>query len=145
MSWGILLVFSQKKKDLSNDRIHEIKGTLVRSIVSNFAFIQVDAAVAMKLYDAVESTSGFGKSSIAQFKKEIDDWLTQKPVTVSSSVTRPQWINCCKYLNKADWQALSSETYHTQVTIITKRLRRLGVQSMVEQSIKYATACLLTT
>eukprot|EP00434_Breviolum_minutum_P046443 symbB.v1.2.042010.t1/scaffold9006.1/size4437/1 len=85
----------------------------------------------MKLHDAVESASGFGESSIAQLKKGIDDCLTQ--------------INCCKYLTKADWQALSSETYHTQVTIITKRLRLLGVQSMAEQSIKFATACLLTT
>ena len=135
----------KKKKDSSDDRIHEIEGTLVRGIVSKFAFIQVDAAVAMKLHDAVESASGFGESSIAQLKKGIDDCLTQIPGTVPSSVTRPQWINCCKYLTKADWQALSSETYHTQVTIITKRLRLLGVQSMAEQSIKYATACLLTT
>ena len=50
-----------------------------------------------------------------------------------------------QYLTKADWEALASEQYHTKVTIITKRLRLLGVQSMAEQSVKYATACLLTT
>ena len=135
----------KKKKDSSDDRTYDIEKTLVRGIVSKFAFIQVDAAVAMKLHDAVEAASGFGESSIAQLKKAIDDCLTQIPLTAPSSVTRPQWINCCKYLTKADWQSLSSETYHTQVTIITKRLRLLGVQSMAEQSIKFATACLLTT
>ena len=100
--------------------------------------------VALKLRGAVEAASGFGEFSIAQLKEGIDDCLMQTPGTVPSPVTRPQWINCCKYLSKADWEALGS-TYHAQVTTITKRLRLLEVQSMAEQSSKNAAACLLTT
>lgn len=137
--------FLMKKKSSSDDRIPEVEGTLVRGIVSKFGSIKVDAGVAMKLHEAVEAASGFGESSITQLKKSIDDCLTQIPGTVTTAVTRPQWINCSKYLTKADWEALASEPYHTKVSIITKRLRLLGVQSMAEQSIKFATACLLTT
>lgn len=138
-------LFLQKKKTASDDRTSEIEGTLVRGIVSKFAHLKVDAGLAMKLHDCVQAASGFGDSSIAQLKKAIDDSLTQIPEAVTTSVTRPQWINCSKYLTKADWESLASEPYHSKVAIITKRLRLLGVQSMAEQSVKYATACLLTT
>ena len=81
-----------------------------------------------------------------KLKDYIDNRVStgNRPVITAAAAVKPQHIIVAYYLSKTEWDHLHTHvSYHYKVSLIVKKLRALGVQSMGEQSCKHSVATLL--
>ena len=104
-------------------------------------------ADATKIYEAVEKAS-FADNEQKRLLDAVDAAvMADSPQPPETSVLRPQTLTAVEnYLTAGDWQVLDDgqASYAAKTRAIASRLRKLGLQSLAEQTVRYCVAILLT-
>lgn len=123
-----------------------MSASLARGVSSKIAHMtSLDKADAILIFDRLA-----GSSLPSDFKASIQEAVDKLLIGASCSATsvKPQWLlDINNYFTRTEWDRLESKdlSYQSKVQVVVDRLVSLQVQSMHEQSVKYAVALLLTS
>ena len=139
-----LLAHKKGKGDISDDS--EYEQNMITGILSKIDGVTLTPNGALMLYQKLDTIHSFSPNLMQKMKDYIDNRVStgNRPVTNAAPAVKPQHITVANYLSKTDWDQLQTHaSYHYKVSLIVKKLRALGVQSMSEQSCKHSVATLL--
>lgn len=124
-----------------------MSASLAKALSSKIAHIQ-----SMSNTDAAEVYTQLTNLNLPnEFKVDIKEAIDNRLIgatTTALNGVKPQWIlDLNNYCTANEWASLTNQeqSYQSKVQVLVDRLVSLQVQSMHEQSVKYAVALLLTT
>ena len=127
----------------------QLEQNMMRGINNKLSALTITAAMALRIYQLLETLDGLSKQVLLDSKSQIDQQVCAVPTQATVAhghVIKPQTINIAPYLTKEDWNVLQTHSsYHHKVGVIVKKLRALGLHSMSEKTVKQACAALLCT
>lgn len=141
---GNLLSHKKEKGEISD--ASEYEQNMITGILTKIDGITLNPSGALMLYQKLDTIHSFSPSMLQKLKDYIDNRVSNvnKPVIPTVTTVKPQHINVAYCLSKSDWHQLHTHaSYHFKLSLLVKKLRALGIQSLSELSCKNSVATLL--
>lgn len=140
------LITHRRNTAASGEDMDTIEQHMIQGLLNKVGTLSLDARSTLQLIQEVDGRVGYSSTSKSKLKTAIETRLgaVNAGLNTRTALWKPQNINISFYLTDSDWNQLKNSTnYHFKITLIAKKLRALGLQTMSEQTTKYATATLL--